>query len=232
MEEASITVAQRLERVRQDVSDAARVAGRNPADITTIVVTKFHSSALVGELANHGVRDCGESRHQEARDKAHALVHLGVTWHFVGQLQTKKARHVRAYSRVIHSVDRPRLVRALADDGDVADAREVRCFVQINLAVGAGRGGVDPSHMEPLAESVVSSRNLRLLGVMAIAPIGMAPRAAFEELRSYSERIQRIAPDATAISAGMSNDYRDAVLEGATHLRIGTAITGSRPGAA
>jgi pyridoxal phosphate enzyme (YggS family) len=224
--------AVRLELVQRSIADAANLAGRNPADITTIVVTKFQPSALVRELAACGVRNFGESRHQEARAKAHELADLDLKWHFVGQLQTKKARQVRSYAHVIHSVDRPSLVAALDENQEGTGSRSIDCFVQLNLTSDAGRGGVQPARLESLVEAVVSSRSLQLLGVMAVAPIDTNPRAAFEQLRRESERIRKIAPEATAISAGMSNDYRDAVLEGATHLRIGTAITGSRPEAA
>ncbi len=224
--------AARFEAVQRSIVDAAKLAGRNPADITTVVVTKFQPSALVRELAARGVRNFGESRNQEARAKAHELADLDLEWHYVGQLQTKKARQVRSYAHVIHSIDRPSLVAALDENHDGSGLRPIGCFVQVNLTSDAGRGGVEPARLESLVESVVSSRSLQLLGVMAIAPIDANPRAAFEQLRRESERIRKIATDATAISAGMSNDYLDAVLEGATHLRIGTAITGNRPEAA
>jgi len=227
-----VDLVARLEGVRRAVADAAKLAGRNPAEITTIVVTKFQPSSLIRELGELGVRDFAESRHQEAREKATELADLDLTWHFVGQLQTKKAHQVRRYARVIHSVDRPSLVAALSGEEEAIGLDVVDCFVQLNLTSDAKRGGVESARLESLAECVLGARGLRLLGVMAIAPIGTNPRAAFERLRGASERIRTIAPEATAISAGMSNDYRDAVLEGATHLRIGTAITGSRPGAA
>lgn len=214
----------RLQRVRDAVADACRVAGRDPAEVTTIVVTKFHPVRLVRQLHALGVRDFGENRHQEARDKAFATGDLELRWHFVGQLQSKKARQARAYASVIHSIDRPSVVDALASDDAVVD-----CFVQLNLTDDPLRGGVEDSELERMTERVLETAGLNLLGVMAVAPLDGAPRSAFERVRVASERVAALAPKATFISAGMSADFRDAILEGATHLRIGTAITGNRP---
>lgn len=214
----------RLQRVRDAVADACRVAGRDPAEVTTIVVTKFHPVQLVRQLHALGVRDFGENRHQEARDKALATGDLELRWHFVGQLQSKKARQARAYASVIHSIDRPSVVDALASEDAVVD-----CFVQLNLTDDPLRGGVEDSELERMTERVLETAGLNLLGVMAVAPLDGAARSAFERVRLASERVAALAPKATFISAGMSADFRDAILEGATHLRIGTAITGNRP---
>ncbi len=223
-QEGFAPLSERLASVRSGIADAARLAGRDPADITTIVVTKFHPTALIRELHVLGVDDIGENRHQEARDKAAELADLDLTWHFVGQLQGKKARQVAAYANVIHSIDRASLVTALS-----STERLTTCFLQLNLTDDPERGGVAPSRLIPLAELVLETAGLELLGVMAVAPLGEDPRGAFARVRAASESVRSIAPRATAISAGMSGDYREAILEGATHLRIGTAITGNRP---
>jgi pyridoxal phosphate enzyme (YggS family) len=222
----------RLSAIRNRVAEAARRSGREPAAITTIVVTKFQPVELVRDLRELGVRDFGENRHQEARTKA-ALV-PDVRWHFVGQLQGKKARQVRAYASAIHSIDRVSLVDALDPAGDPVDdepagSRVVDAFAQVNLTDDPGRGGAAPADVPALAERIESATGLRLLGVMAVAPLGEEPRAAFARLRGIADEVRRIAPAATAISAGMSGDFEEAIAEGATHLRIGTAITGSRP---
>lgn len=222
---SSSPLAERLAAVREGVADAARAAGRSPDELTTIVVTKFHPASLVRELAALGVRDVGENRHQEAQEKAAELADLDLRWHFVGQLQSKKARQVRRYAAVIHSLDRIALVDALKLD----DAPEVDVFVQLNLTDDPGRGGVADRDLEPLVEHVLATPGLHLLGVMAVAPLDEEPSRAFERVRLASERVRGLAPEATAISAGMSQDYREAVAAGATHLRIGTAITGNRP---
>jgi PLP dependent protein len=219
-----MTLPERLHAVRSAVAEAASQAGRDPAEITTIVVTKFQPVGLIRELAALGVRDFGESRHQEASAKAVELADLGVRWHFVGQLQANKAKRVRAYADVIHSVDRDALVDALTGDD-----RGIDCFIQVALSEDTARGGVPLDALERLTEHVCSGAGLRLRGVMAVAPLGAEPREAFARLRKASERVSAIAPEATDISAGMSGDFREAILEGATHLRIGTAITGNRP---
>jgi PLP dependent protein len=217
-------LADRLAAVQGSIADAARDAGRNPSEVTTIVVTKFQPAALVAELAALGVRDIGENRHQEAQAKATALAELGLRWHFVGQLQSRKARQVRSYATAIHSVDRPALVDALR-----SDEASVDCFVQVNLTDDHRRGGVAPEGLVPLVEQVLETPGLRLRGLMAVAPLGEPARPAFARVRLLSERIRDIAADATDLSMGMSHDFREAILEGATHLRIGTAITGNRP---
>lgn len=217
-------LADRLASVQGSIADAARDAGRNPNEVITIVVTKFQPVSLIRDLVELGVRDIGENRHQEAQAKAAELADLDLRLHFVGQLQGKKARQVREYAFAIHSVDRGSLVDALR-----SDEASVDCFVQVNLTDDPRRGGVDPDGLEALVEHVIATPGLRLRGLMAVAPLDEPPRPAFARVRLLSERVQRIAPDAAALSMGMSHDFRDAILEGATHLRIGTAITGNRP---
>lgn len=221
-----MTLAERLAAVDSAVAAAAREAGRDPESITRIVVTKTHPASLVRELAALGVRDVGENRQQEAAAK---VAELGaqlpdLRWHFIGQLQRNKARAVRRFAAAVHSLDRAPLADALdADDGRVLDV-----LLELNLTDDPARGGVDPSRVEALAEHVLARPGLRLRGVMAVAPLGEDPRAGFARVRAASDRLRALAPEATAISAGMSGDFREAVLEGATHLRIGTAITGKR----
>ncbi|MGO4783056.1 YggS family pyridoxal phosphate-dependent enzyme [Cryobacterium sp. W22_MBD10_FK3] len=226
-------LSQRLANVQGGIADAARIAGRSVDDITTVVVTKFQPVSLVQELLELGVRDFGESRHQEAQVKAAELAGSGIRWHFVGQVQGKKARQVRAYSSVIHSVDRESLVTALAapvtEPGD--EGTTVDCFVQLNLTEDPARGGVSIPDLAPLVERVLAAPGLRLLGLMAVAPLGADPRRSFALVSELGAQMRGIAPDARYLSMGMSQDYAAAIAEGATHLRIGTAITGNRPAA-
>jgi PLP dependent protein len=219
-------LAERLAAVQGTIADAARDAGRSPSEITTIVVTKFQPATLVAELASLGVHDIGENRHQEAQAKAAELADLELRWHFVGQLQSKKARQVRSYATAIHSVDRTSLVDALR-----SDEASVDCFVQVNLTDDPSRGGVAAEGLDALVGHVLDTPGLHLRGLMAVAPLGEPARPAFARVRLLSERIAAIAPQATDLSIGMSHDFREAILEGATHLRIGTAITGNRPDA-
>ena len=217
-------LADRLSHVDDRIAEAARSAGRDPSEITRIVVTKFQPVSLIRELFELGVRHFGENRHQEAAAKAAELTGLDLTWHFVGQLQSKKARQALAYARVVHSVDRESLVSALAGDHDAVD-----CFVQLNLTDDPDRGGVAPEDAERMAERVADAPGLRLVGVMAVAPLDEDPLRAFARVREVSERVRAVVPGADRISAGMSGDFWEAVVSGATHLRIGTAITGNRP---
>ncbi|MCF8550196.1 MAG: YggS family pyridoxal phosphate-dependent enzyme [Pontimonas sp.] len=217
----------RVHEVQERIAAAARAAGREESEITTIVVTKFHPAELVRELYALGIRHVGENRHQEAVAKHAELAELDLTWHFIGQLQSNKARAVAEYAQVIHSVDRPSLVEALARQD-----REVDVFLEINLTDVPGRGGVLPAELEALCEAVLQVPVLNLRGVMAVAPVDEEPSRAFERVLGYAERVRSLAPEARELSIGMSGDFEAAIALGATHLRIGTAITGKRPAGA
>ena len=226
-------LAERLTALDARIADAARAVGRDPGALTRIAVTKFHPAQLVADLAALGVRDVGENRQQELTAKRAALQQVegpaaDVRWHFIGQLQRKKARAVRAASDCVHSVDRDRVADALhaADpDGGVLDV-----FLQVNLTDDPGRGGISPGEVETLAEHVAARcPSLRVRGVMAVAPLTQAPAVAFERLAAAADAVRRVVPDAAWMSAGMSGDFAEAIAAGATHLRIGTAITGARP---
>lgn len=220
-------LAERLESVRGGIADACRAAGREPSEMTLIVVTKFHPASLIESLARLGVRDVGENRQQEMSAKADEVADLDMRWHFIGQAQTNKAAAIRRTADVVHSVDRAKLADALhrAADGDgVLDV-----LVQVNLTTDAGRGGSAPADALALAEHVLGLPSLRLRGVMAVAPLDEEPASAFARLRVISDGVLDLAPEATWISAGMTGDFVEAIDAGATHLRIGSAITGPRP---
>ena len=188
------------------------------------MVTKFHPPSLVRELYGLGVRHVGENRHQDAAPKAQEVADLDLRWHFVGQLQSNKARAVAAYCDVIHSVDRESLVDALAKyEGSV------EVFLEVNLTDVPGRGGVEPADLTKLAESTLAAGNIRLRGVMAVAPQDESPAEAFDRVLAYRDSLLTVAPGATELSLGMSGDFPEAIARCATHLRIGTAITGKRP---
>ena len=222
-------LAARLAEVDAGIATAARAAGRDPGAITRIVVTKFHPVALVDALYALGVRDVGENRQQELSEKSAATVGLdGLRWHFIGQAQTNKVKAIRAAASVVHSVDRIKIADAL-EAAATPDALTLDVLLQVNLTDDPGRGGVAPGDLEPLAEHVSGCRTLRLRGVMAVAPLGEPPAPSFARLAEYSVRVRAVAPEATWISAGMTADYLEAIAAGATHLRIGSAITGRRP---
>lgn len=222
-------LADRLASVDERIAAAARAAGRDPSELTRIVVTKFHPASLVAELYRLGVRDVGENRQQELSRKAAEAGHLdGLRWHFIGQAQTNKARAIRAAGTVVHSLDRTRLADALhaaAEPGDAA----LDVLLQVNLTDDPGRGGVAPGELRALAEHAAGLASLRVRGVMAVAPLDAPAAPAFERLRGYADVVRGVVPGADWISAGMTADFAEAIAAGATHLRIGSAITGPRP---
>ena len=227
-------LAANLAEVRARIDAACTAAGRDPGDVTLIVVTKTWPSDDVRRLAELGVRDVGENRDQEAAPKARDTADCGLRWHFVGQLQTNKAASVARYADVVHSVDRPSLVAAL-DKGAAKAGRRIGCLIEVDLDEGQpGRGGVAPDGVAALAEAIAAAEHLDLLGVMAVAPLApddqrAASAEAFARLASISADLRRDHPEATLISAGMSEDLEEAVAAGATHLRVGSAVLGTRP---
>jgi PLP dependent protein len=238
-------LAENLAEVRNRIAAACAAAGRDAAEITLIAISKTKPAADVLLLHELGVTDFGENKDQEAAAKAAACATAAVAavaaggqpirWHFVGQLQTNKAPSVASYADVVHSVDRARLVRALGaavrkTGRDGRDGRELTCLVQVDLDTPAdpARGGVPPGRVREIAEAIEAEEGLILGGVMAIAPLDADPEKAFAPLRSCSATVRAVNPAATMISAGMSGDLEAAIGNGATHVRIGTALLGAR----
>jgi len=220
-------LAARLTAVRQRIAAACQAAGRDPADVTLIAVTKTFPASDVRLLSGLGVCDVGENRDAEAAPKAAQCADLDLTWHFIGQLQTNKAASVVRYASFVHSVDRMRLIRALGSAARRTE-RVVQCLVEVSLDGDPARGGAVASEVPALAEALAAEPGLVLAGVMAIAPLGMAPPEAFGLLLDSAAVVRAVRPAATVISAGMSGDLEDAVAAGATHVRIGTALLGDR----
>jgi PLP dependent protein len=216
-----------LAATRERVQKACGDAGRDPDDVSIIVVTKTFPADDVRMLAELGVGDVGENRDQEAAPKAAECADVPVRWHFVGQLQTNKAASVARYASAVHSVDRPRLVTAL-DRAATAAGRTLDCLVQVSLDEIVGRGGAAFDQVGRLADQITESESLRLRGVMAVAPLNADPGAAFARLRQVSDALRAVHPAATWVSAGMSGDLEAAIAHGATHLRLGSAILGDR----
>nr|WP_246297218.1 YggS family pyridoxal phosphate-dependent enzyme [Janibacter cremeus] len=217
--------------VEERIERACRDAGRPREDVHLIVVTKFFPRSDLDLLADLGVTDIGENREQEASAKlADGGTPRGVRAHFIGQLQSKKAGAVSRWADVVHSVDRSKIVGALARGAHTA-GRELTALIQVDLDPDpAGRrGGAQPADVPALAEEIVGSDSLRLGGLMAVAPLGGDPDEAFARLSALAQRLREDHPRADRISAGMSGDLEAAVRHGATHLRVGTAILGVRP---
>lgn len=220
-----------LTAVRERAERACAASGRRPEELELIAVTKFFPASDADLLAELGVRHIGENRHQEAVEKVDQLHHRDLlTVHFIGQLQTNKAAAVAAYADVVQSVDRLRLVDALQKGAHRA-GRRLGVLVQVSLDEDhhEGRAGAAPGEVPLVADAVAQAPDLDLLGVMAVAPLGADPAPAFARLREVALGIQQAHPGAGWVSAGMSADLEDAIAHGATHLRVGSAILGSRP---
>lgn len=232
-DERRARLAANLAAVRAQIERACERAGRSPEEVTLIAVTKTFPADDVRLLAELGVTDFGENRHQEAQAKVAEVADPKLTWHFVGQLQANKARAVVEYAAVVHSVDRVRLVSAL---GRAAAGREhpLRCLVQVDLDDDArpggagGRGGVPPAQVAEVADAVAATSGLVLGGVMAVAPLGTPPGPAFARLAETAAEVRRAHPEANWVSAGMSADLEDAIAHGATHVRLGRRLLGER----
>jgi PLP dependent protein len=228
-----------LGAIRSRIADACESAGRDQRSVTLIAVTKTYPAEDVATLIRLGLFDVGESRDQEASAKVAATAQLladrpdvdgSPRWHFVGRLQRRKARSVASYAHAVHSLDRPELVALLADAVGQGDRGPLEVFVQASLDGDPSRGGVVAADIEALADAVVERPELRLRGLMAVAPMDADPDVAFAGLAEMALRLRATHPGADAISAGMSGDLEAAVRHGATHVRVGTALLGRREG--
>jgi pyridoxal phosphate enzyme (YggS family) len=223
-----------LQLVRERIEAACTQAGRRPQDISLIVVTKFFPVSDVETLCRLGVTDIGENRDQEASAKIASLpsaVRQRLHVHFIGQLQSNKVHSLASYVDTVHSIDREKLVRAL-DRAAASAGRDIGALVQVSLSGDTsvrGRGGIPLAGVAELADSIAAAQHLSLRGLMAVAPLGVDPAAAFAELATAARGVRADHRDATWVSAGMSADLEAAVANGATHLRVGSAILGSRP---
>jgi len=233
-------LAANLATVRDRIAVACEAAGRPAGDVELIAITKMFPASDVVTLAELGITEVGESRDQEAVAKVREVAELaGVAaslpagvlplphWHFVGALQTNKCASVASYATLVHSVDRLRLVAAL---GRAAGHQPVRCLVQVDLDETSrpGRAGARPDDVNAIAAAIASHAGLELAGVMAVAPLGAEPGRSFATLAEIADGVRARHRSATVISAGMSGDLEAAVANGATHLRVGSALLGSR----
>jgi pyridoxal phosphate enzyme (YggS family) len=232
-------IAANLAGVRSQIAAASVAAGRDPAEVSLIAVTKFFPATDAALLLELGVTDLGESRDQEAAAKVAEVADLTGTqvlettprWHFIGRLQTNKARSVARYCAVVHSVDRPALVDALAAGVATRPERgRLRVLLQVSLDGDTERGGALIADLDALAARVDAAPELELGGLMAVAPQSAEPGDAFGALAEIAVRLRADYPDATMLSAGMSGDLEAAIAHGATHVRIGTALLGRRTG--
>lgn len=225
MTERREEIVANLQRVRERIADACSRAGRAPSEITLIAVTKTYPVSDVRILCDLGLHDFGENRDQEAHPKALAFAAEDgrqVRWHFIGQLQSNKARSVAEYASLVHTVDRRSLLDALQR---VAE-RPLDVLLQLSVDNAPGRGGVALEDLPGLASAVSSPLVLR--GVMAVAPLGMDPAEAFQRVAEAHARLLLDHPTATSRCIGMSDDFEAAIAAGATHIRVGSALLGPR----
>jgi pyridoxal phosphate enzyme (YggS family) len=221
----------RYQAILERVAAAAKASSRSLDEITLVVVTKNHPNQLVLDLLELGARDFGENRDQEAAPKAKDIsskTEENFNWHFIGQLQSNKVKSVLDYASFLHSLDRASLLDEL-QKRTAERANRLKVFVQVNLTEDPARGGITPQDLPAFAERVIESPGLELVGLMGVGGLEVAPEAEFERLAALSDQIKQLAPGADQLSMGMSGDFEVAISYGATHLRIGTAITGKRP---
>lgn len=220
-------IGKNLDAVRAEIATSARAAGRQPEEITLVVVTKTFPASDVEHLVALGVGDVGENREQEGSTKACEVL-APIKWHFIGQLQRNKVKSVLKWASVIHSVDRLELAEEIVKQA-VGREQVLRVLVQVSLDGGQGRAGALRSELSEIASLLSSSPSVDLVGLMAVAPLDEDPRTAFHKLQTIRADFIGEFPEALWCSAGMSGDFAAAIEFGATHVRVGSSILGSRP---
>jgi pyridoxal phosphate enzyme (YggS family) len=219
------SIGDNLQAVRERIARAAAAAGRDPASVTLLAVSKTHPAALVEQACAAGQRAFGENYVQEALEKMDALAARGIEWHLVGPLQSNKTKLVAARFDWVHSVESAKVARRLSEQRPAAMA-PLNVLIQVNVSGEASKNGVAAAEVPALAAAVARLPRLRLRGLMAIPEPG-APPARYRDLKALYERLQgEFAFD--TLSVGMSDDLELAIAEGATMVRIGTAIFGAR----
>ena len=224
MTERSEFIAKSLSDVKSRIAAAANGAGRNLADITLIAVTKTYPTSDAVILRDLGQVNFGENRTEEGAEKSLAVPGI---WHFQGQVQSRKLREIAAWADVIHSLDQVSHIEKLARIC-TETSKEIKVFLQLSLDGAPDRGGVLEENLAQLAEVVANSESLQLLGLMCVPPVEYPHDAAFAEVAQIHQRFLTSFPEAKSLSAGMSSDFETAIAHGATHLRVGSEILGSR----
>lgn len=221
---------QNLRRVRVAIDEACRAHARDPDAVQLLAVSKGQPIAAIRDMAGLGQRAFGENYVQEGLSKIEALADLRLEWHFIGRLQSNKAALVAAHFDVCQSVDRPKLVEALAR-ARRADQPPLQVLLQVNVDGEAGKGGVNPAQLPALARLAGDCPTLRLRGLMAIPephPDPTVRRQAFERLATLQDQLRAAHPGLDTLSMGMSDDFPEAIAAGSTLVRVGTALFGPR----
>jgi pyridoxal phosphate enzyme (YggS family) len=219
-----------LEVIQSRIKNACSAAGRDVSEITLIAVTKTYPASDVDLLKQLGIENVGENRDQEASSKK-SEVKNEFKWHFIGQLQSNKAKSVVNYADLIHSVDRWSLAKEIQKSAQGINKVQP-VLIQVDLDQSGPdptRGGIWPAELNELVASINQASHLELKGLMSVAPLGEKPELAFARLKDIRVGFLKENPGAQILSAGMSDDLEAAILHGATHLRIGSALLGERP---
>ena len=219
-----------VNHVRSRILQAALAAGRDPASVTLVAVTKQQPAESVRAAATAGVTDFGENYLQEALPKMDALGDLPLNWHFIGALQSNKTRAVAASFHWVHSIDRFGVALRLSEQRPF-HAPPLNLCIQVAVVPESTKGGVAPLNVAELAAKIAVLPRVILRGLMCVPPPhpeAAAARAAFAELRLLLQRLNAAGHGLDALSMGMSSDFELAIAEGATHVRIGTALFGDR----
>ena len=219
-----------LEIIQTRIKKACSAAGRDISEITLIAVTKTYPASDVDLLKQLGIENVGENRDQEASSKK-TEVKNEFKWHFIGQLQSNKAKSVVNYADLIHSVDRWSLAKEIQKSAQGINKVQP-VLIQVDLDQSGPdptRGGIWPAELSELAAAISQASHLELKGLMSVAPLGEKPELAFARLKDIRASFLKEHPQAQILSAGMSDDLEAAILHGATHLRIGSALLGERP---
>lgn len=210
-----------LDRKTQLAQNLAAVKATIPDNVHLIVVTKTFPLSDAQILAELGVTEFGENRDQEGKEKAPLVPGK---WHFQGQLQSNKLKSITSWADVIQTIDTSRYVELVSK----ATSRELEVFIQVTLDGQVHRGGALPADLNSIADAILATSNLKLQGLMAVAPLGEEPDSAFERLAEIHQKFKADFPESPYLSAGMSGDYLAAISHGATHVRVGSSILGSR----
>lgn len=220
MSDRKAEIARNLQEVKERIIGAAKSVNRDPNEIELIVVTKTFPISDIEILRELGETNFGENRDQEAGPKAEMI---SATWHFQGQIQSNKIKSICQWADVIHSISSEKEILKFAQS-----ERKHQLFLQVSLDGQEGRGGASPAELAQLADLVNESNNLELLGLMAVAPLGVEPMKAFADLAQINQGFAGQFPNSKFLSAGMSGDFEAAIKNGATHIRVGSSILGSR----
>jgi len=213
-------IAHNLQEVKERINAAAKSVNRDPTEINLIVVTKTFPISDIEILRELGESNFGENRDQEAGPKAELI---SATWHFQGQIQSNKIKSICQWADVVHSISNEKEILKFGQS-----PRKHQVFLQVSLDGQEGRGGASPAELSQLADLVNESNNLDLLGLMAVAPLGIEPMKAFADLAQINQGFVGQYPNSKFLSAGMSGDFETAIKYGATHIRVGSSILGSR----